>query len=574
MVNAYVFQGDCREVLKGLPENYVDTVITDPPYHLVQASRKGSPQPGDLNTPYGRSGPSRARAGFMGKTWDGGGVAFEPETWKAVLRVTKPGGFLMAFGGTRTWHRLACAIEDAGWEIRDSMLMLWAYGSGFPKSHNISKSIDKAARGVPHGGSDPTSPAHGKYKSGCSDDNPEGRGFGAGPGQFMKEPRGVGDRKIVHATGAGLKNRCRACGKPFFSANPCRCPKPAPETPEAKSWQGWGTALKPAWEPIIVAMKPCDGTFAENALKYGTAGLNIDGGRIGSPAPVVTGRGWKGATGYGHDWSREGEGSAEKQYAGSGGTDFAMKPGPRGGSLRGRWPANLVLSHTEDCVLVGYADDKGYVINRFTDGAKPFGNGAGHEYETEEIVGGKREVWACPPGCPVRMLDDQTGVLKSGKAPETGFVRNTDKTRNTYQRGWKGTKQEPSVLRGDQGGASRFFYCSKVSKRERNNGLPEGVTCSHPTMKPIALMRYLCRLTKTPTQGIVLDPFCGSGSTGVACIQEGRDFVGIELEEESHKIAQLRIKHALETPEEAPKPKKKKKAKKRKARAKKRKKKR
>jgi site-specific DNA-methyltransferase (adenine-specific) len=301
----------------------------------------------------------------MGQVWDGGGVAFEPELWAEALRVVKPGGMLLSFGGTRTFHRLTCAIEDAGWEIRDCLS--WIYGSGFPKSKNLD-------------------------------------------GEF----------------------------------------------------KGWGTALKPAWEPVILAMKPCEGTFAQNAEKHGVSGLNIDGGRIG------TGDSSSG---------REGEDSANRRYTDRGGTSFAMTPGPRGGDSKGRWPANLLLD--------------------------------------EESAA---------------QLDEQTGILKSGTLLPSHNVK--------VSTGWSGGSQADRVkneFHANSGGASRFFYCAKASKKDRGEGN------GHPTVKPTDLMRYLCRLTKTPTGGVVLDPFMGSGSTGVAATLEGRDFIGIEQSTEYYDIACKRI---------------------------------
>ena len=177
----------------------------------------------------------------MGKDWDATGIAFDPETWKEVLRVLKPGGHLLAFGGTRTYHRMVVAIEDAGFEIRDSVS--WCYATGFPKSMNIQGIMNKAARGCPQGTSDPDSPNHGKYKTGCSKENPSGRGFGAGAGSFMAE-------------------QGKAVGN------------------DEGPWQGFGTAIKPSHEPIVVARKPFPGTVAANVLKYGTGGLNIDGCRV------------------------------------------------------------------------------------------------------------------------------------------------------------------------------------------------------------------------------------------------------------------------------------------------------
>jgi len=237
---ATLYQGNSLRVLPLLEPERFTACVCDPPYHLTQASRKGSPRTNDPGTPFGRT--RLGSKGFMGKTWDGGDVAFRPEFWAEVLRVLKPGAMLLAFGGTRTFHRLTCAIEDAGFEVRDCLM--WLYGSGFPKSLDISKALDRAA-----------------------------------------------------------------------------------DAAAAKRWNGWGSSLKPAWEPIVLAMRPLDGTFARNARRHGVAGMNIDASRIG----------------VGQGGCRDGEKTAEKRYADRGSANFAPTPGPRGGDAKGRWPANLLL---------------------------------------------------------------------------------------------------------------------------------------------------------------------------------------------------------------------------------------
>jgi len=362
--------------MRELDEASVDAIVCDPPYEL----------------------------GFMGRAWDSSGVAYRRETWEAALRVLKPGGHLLAFGGTRTYHRLACAIEDAGFEIRDCLV--WMYGNGFPKSLNLD-----------------------------------------------------GD------------------------------------------WQGWGTALKPAYEPIVVARKPLIGTVAENVQRYGTGALNIDGCRIearGRPA-------------------RESDPKAEANgvvYAGrqKAGTGFDGGSRAVGTTSEGRWPANVAL-------------------------------------DPEAAA----------------MLDEQSGDLHP---PGSHGPRRPGASE--FLNGLVQEQSRPAAY-DDRGGASRFFYCAKASKGEREAGLeafpavervngnkwtdvdyrvksgerPPSAESGprrnvHPTVKPINLMRWLVRLV-TPPGGLVLDPFAGSGTTGCAAVLEGFDFLGIEREPDYVAIARARI---------------------------------
>jgi site-specific DNA-methyltransferase (adenine-specific) len=389
---------------------------------------------------------------------------------RAALRVAKPGATLLAFGGTRTFHRLACAVEDAGWELRDCMM--WVYGQGFPKSANISKMIDKAAG------------AEREKKPG-----------GKGPGW----QRNIGNTR------------------PWMEEENHMIDGDIPATPAAKLWCGWGTALKPSYEPIIVAMKPLDGTFAANAVEHEVAGLWIDGGRIGT-----------------EQIEAHGGGQNDKRIYGQGKGIPAIERGAN--PHVGRWPANLILSHDPRCVQVGTAPDPGYVINRFPDGARPFGGGAGKAYESEAVPGGEREVWACVPGCPVRMLDGQSGERSSGS-------RRTGARKGMGYHG-AGGDGGPAIA-GSAGGASRFFYTAKATTAERVVGCPPGFRNAHPTVKPLSLCRYLCRLTKTPTGGVVLDPFSGSGSIAVAALLEGREAIAVELEEESARCTVGRVEAAL-----------------------------
>ncbi len=442
-----VIQGDCLQVMRTMPDECIDTIITDPPYGLK----------------------------FMGKEWDHGvpGVPF----WSEALRVAKPGTMLLAFGGTRTHHRLMVAIEDAGWEIRDCMM--WLYGSGFPKSLDISKAIDKKA--------------------------------GAKREVIKEHPN--------PATTLGNKQTMDGGeAQDFVSLT-------APSTDAAKEWDGYGTGLKPAWEPIIVAMKSLDGTFAANALEHGVAGFNIDGGRI--------------ATGE----SLAGGGPVRRSaMAGDSRTGAALglfAPGKERQPFQqpqGRWPANLVLSHTPECREVGTKKVKG------SSSQSSIGQGSGKKSkvygQAPSIVttaysspDGTETVaaWECSEDCPVRLLDEQSGERKA--APHGPNIK--AKGLFGVEPGHRGFS--------DTGGASRFFYCAKASSSERNAGLPEGHKNTHPTVKPLKLMECLCKLTATPTGGIVLDPFAGSGSTLLAAQNVGRPFIGIELDEEHCETARYRL---------------------------------
>ena len=361
---------DCLEALRLMPDNSVDSIVTDPPYGLS----------------------------FMGKKWDYD-VPSEA-IWAECLRVLKHGGHLLAFAGTRTQHRMAVRIEDAGFEIRD--MIAWVYGSGFPKSHDVSKAIDKAA-GVE------------RELLGVKKHSSK---------QQIETFKNTGDYKIT-----------------------------APATDAAKQWQGWGTALKPALEPITVARKPLIGTVADNVLAHGTGGINIDGCRVGDEVRYIAPAGNKPC------------GNSLNMSA------VGMPQDADGHTVEGRWPANLIHDGSDE--VVGFA--------------------------------------------------------------------------------------------GEQ---SRFFYCAKASKKDRDEGL-EGFALhdvyseaaatpmrdqreqtkranNHPTVKPTELMRYLCRLV-TPPGGVVLDPFMGSGSTGKAAVLEGFKFIGIEREAAYFEIASARVLAATDS---------------------------
>jgi len=382
--------GDCLEVMRGMAESSVDAIVTDPPYGLS----------------------------FMGKRWDYDVPS--TEIWAECLRVLKPGGHLLAFAGTRTQHRMAVRIEDAGFEIRD--MIAWVYGSGFPKSHN-------------------------------------------GP------------------------------------------------------WGG--TALKPAIEPITVARKPLSGTVAATWEEHGTAGLNIDacrietadklGGGDQSAEPKVGPDGWH------RPWMQDEQ--AKAAHAERCNANVAKA------EALGRWPANLIHDGSGE-VLAAFPAASGQKADLSDDGESTrFSN-----------------------------------VYEGGPLP-----RGREASSNSTNQGAVGFNMRPGARRLDSGSAARFFYCAKATREDRNDGLDSGLAPAvsagatmrdretanwqarngnhHPTVKPTALMRYLCRLV-TPAGGLVLDPFMGSGSTGKAAVLEGLQFIGIELDPAYAAIAEARIRVA------------------------------
>ncbi len=432
--NAVIYNGECLAEMRTLPANSFDTIITDPPYGIE----------------------------FMGKKWDYDVPSIE--IWQECLRVLKPGGTLLCFAGSRTQHRMACNVEDAGFILKDCIM--WLYGSGFPKATDISKQLDKG---------------HERKVVGI-------------------DPARAG--RLVNQTGEYTTESGWSAGNRTAEIT-------APATEAAKLWNGWKShGLKPAYEPILVAMKPNDGTYANNALTHGVSGLNIDGARIpmsGEDKSMLEAKSSKNPTSNYSGSDGQKYGDYEK--------DIATPP-----HQQGRFPANIIL---------------------------------------DEVAGA--------------MLDEQSGELgnnfRKSKGDGTGV-------------GMFGVSGGSTQGHVDKGGASRFFYCAKASKKERNAGCEHmeekqtigggGITSPqredgsiivsgekgaagkygsakakasnhHPAVKPIALMESLCTLTKTPTGGIVLDPFMGSGTTGVACRNTGRMFVGIEREVEYCEIAKARI---------------------------------
>jgi DNA modification methylase len=491
--------GDCREVMRTLDPESVDSIVSDPPYGLSfmgkgwdsfkegDIAMRRNPQMDAVNTGASRQGGRQRACVDYQKRQARDMLAFQ-EAMNAVfleaIRVAKPGAHLLAFGGTRTYHRLACAIEDAGWEIRDCAM--WVYGSGFPKSHDVSKAIDKMdaseeqerrrlrftawvrSTGVTSRQIDEATGTNmgGHYTTAASQPAVMTREhlescrhlLGDVPEWVEREAdirsvesRNMAERKIVGPTRKGAQNE--STGK--YGAWGDGITPTAPATDAAKQWSGWGTALKPAYEPIIVARKPLCGTVAENVLEHGTGGINVDGCRVGTEA-----------------WSRKATGNSTPYGSETTWNTSATPDIDRSGV--GRWPANLIH-----------------------DGS-------------DEVVG---------------LFPERDGAVSNGSKGTTG-------SNGIYNEGWGAVKQKPG--RADSGSAARFFYCAKASKADRD------ADNKHPTVKPTALMRYLCRLV-TPPGGVVLDPFTGSGSTGKAAILEGFRFIGIEREAEYVEIAKARI---------------------------------
>lgn len=422
-----------------------------------------------------------AGIGFMGKDWDKdrGGRAAWVAYWALrfgfAWRVMKPGAHGLVWALPRTSHWTATALEDAGFEIRDIVTHLFA--QGFPKSLDVSKAIDKAA-------------------------GAKREVIGDGPH--------ASKRTRVDKSTQGLTlnddNYVRPAGQAIT----------APATDAARAWDGWGTALKPASEHWILVRKPLVGTVAANVLAHGTGAINIDDCRIAT------------------DWSDRSE--AWKRSGHSANPDAEKIAAPPGTGInchaKGRWPANLVLSHESSCVRVGTkrvrangsvsGDEPSAVANNvFGERARVAFQAHGEGDGTEEV-----EAWSCVNDCPVRLLDEQSGECRSaGQYPSGSKNRGSASTSIQASQG---------ALYTDFGGASRFFYCAKASRSER------GEDNDHPTVKSTELMRYLIRLV-TPKAGTVIDITMGSGSTGVAALAEGRSFVGIDLDEKNVDIARRRL---------------------------------
>jgi len=501
-----ILLGDCLKLLKNLPDASISCVITDPPYGL------GTREPtGEEIIAYLEGATLDTKGDFMGQNWSIPPVA----VWKECFRVLKPGGHLLSFGSTRTFDLISIGIRAAGFENRDtvasffgSTTLAWIQSQGFPKSLSIEKAMLKA---------------------------------------------GV-----------------------------------APDV--AAKWSGYGTSLKPSFEPILVFRKPIEEkTVAAQVLKTGMGGMNIDAVRISSGPSSGGSSSGATALGQGSGWNAHNNKITD--------VDRSMP--------KGRWPANIVLIHSPGCKIVGFKKVSAPVINRFEDGMKPFGDGAGHAY-TSTPTGdkeGKEEipVYKCEDGCPVKLLDEQSGKLKSGKFEP--WHKDSGKEAGCYG-SYEGREREKSTY-GDVGGASRFFgqiqpdapffYTGKVSRKERGGWFtkvkpeyplmalredlsdaerehifeewPENYTSSpevtlasteipegfekyfspilegsnpHPSMKPLKLMEWVVKLV-CPKGATVLDPYAGTGTTCVAALSSGCQYIGIERDPEFHEVATKRI---------------------------------
>jgi DNA modification methylase len=421
-----LWSGDCLEVLPKLKDNSIDACITDPPYHLQTIYKRFAAKGRDETSERYAAGPyGRHATGFMGKKWDGGDIAFRPELWSEVYRVLKPGGHLLSFGGTRTYDLMCYAVRQAGFEIRDCIM--WVFGSGFPKSHSVSKAID---RGL------------GAIREKVKHENP-------------RNPKATGGGRD------GMKGATRPWIEKAMERGYHEMDGPVPITAAAAAaaaWDGWGTALKPACEPIVLARKPLsEASVAANVLKWGTGALNIDGCRVSVADGDVRGGGFC-------------QGGLPWPKGSIGGNSTYV------GSEVGRWPANVITDGSDEVTSkFPSSSSRGLVTSK---PGKIYGNGQGSPSHTGEY----------------------------------GF--------------------------DDEGSAARFFYSAKADSKQRFQS-------KHPTVKPLDLMAYLCRLV-TPLNGVVLDPFGGSGTTAVACLLEGFHCVMVEREAEYAADIRRRIKYADE----------------------------
>lgn len=453
-----IVHGKCLDVLRTLPDASVDAVVTDPPYGL------GTREPTIEEIIAYLNGANLDLGEFMNKDWE---IPSVP-VWRECFRVLKPGGHLLSFAATKTQDIISIGLRAAGFEKRDEIdaefgppVFRWIRAQGMPKSTDLGKAIDKRAGA--------TREVIGKRHRNVK---PFDDGAGWNPNSTK------GDYEYT-----------------------------APATEDAKKWEGWGTALKPYWEPVLMFRKPVDeGTVAEQVLKTGTGGINIEASRVKHSDKADFDRHKAGV-----DAIKAKGGSMANSWKNS--SDLS---GANEVTTSGRYPPNVLFVHSDACRKTGTTKVAAHVINRFDDGAKPFGNGAGHQYTTtpmgDENGQEEIEVWDCHPACPIAILNKQ-------REGASRYFPNF----------------EPDAL---------FQYVPKPNAGEKNSGLEPGEENEHVTVKPVMLMRYLVRLV-TPKEGLVLDPYCGSGTTCVAAVEEGFNFIGIEKEEPSVVTARARTDKTL-----------------------------
>ena len=480
-----VFHGNNIELLKSYADNSIDSIVTDPPYGLGK-----EPNPTEMLDAWLKHGYLEVKGGgFMNAEWDS--FVPQPIFWKEAFRVLKHGGYVVSFFGTRTYDWGVMAMRLAGFEIRDQLQ--WIYGSGFPKSMDIGKQIDKIQGN-------------------------ERKVVGVSPNQH------------------DFTNNTSSMMNKSNQKNPKRQSLELPITEGNSEWEGWGTALKPANEPIVLARKPNEKglNITENVLKYGTGGINLKATRIGSEMlpEQVAGKGFNKVKGFGNNTALSDD------------SKDVSTP-----TREGRFPSNVIFTHHNECLETLTRKEDNTIESNYT----------------------------CHECCPVKVLDEQSGTLVSGTMTSE-HKRHTDGSPNGIY-GKFDVNHQLNNFEGSVGGASRFFYVAKASQVERNFGLENfesksagslnfrnpsasgrsedadsvekmgGLTQArsnfHPTVKPVKLMQYLVRLV-TPPNGVCLDPFSGSGTTGVACKIDGFNYIGMEQSSEFCEISQQRIDTFIE----------------------------
>lgn len=486
-----IIHGDCMTEMAQMDADSIDAIVTDPPYGLEFMGKawdgeaiRGAAWEREARGPAAhRLASGRTTTGFTQSDYAGAYDYSKNEDYQAwtlswatqALRVIKPGGSMLCFGGTRTFHRLTCGLEDAGFIIKDCLM--WLYGQGFPKAQDLGKVLDKRA--------------------------------------------GV-ERKVVgvktYAGPAGNNDNFGVAGS--ATENEGKRDLTAPATPLAHHWDGYKIGgIKPAWEIIVWCAKPPEGSWTDNVLKYGVGAVNVDECRV------------EGNPGDGH-WGQASHKSGRIPIP------LNISDGnnePYDGNPKGRFPANLLLSHTPECRQVGTRRVKGSTSVNANRGERlpstvDYANHTKKNVTYADSDGLETcEDWSCHEDCAVRLLDEQSGGIHgAGSAREA--IRECEPT-GMFALSGDGQRY------GDTGGASRFFYTSKATDRQPYN--------DHPTLKPTDLIEWLVRLVTRPGQ-LVLDPFAGSGTTGVACIHAGREYVLIDQDEHYCEIAERRTTEGVQ----------------------------